>query len=285
MSRKTAWITGAGGFIGSHVARLAAEFAPDWEAKGLERRHVDLTDFAALRRRFAEDQPALIVHCAAVSRTPLCQAQPDLAQRLNVEATRILADLAEEIPLIFLSSDLVFDGKAGNYDELAQPNPINVYAETKATAEQIVLANPRHTVIRASLNAGVSLTGDRAFNEDMVNSWRAGRTLTLFTDEFRNPIPAESTARIIWTLVQANAPGLYHVAGRERLSRWEIGQLLAARWPNLNPRLRPASLCDYSGPPRSPDTSLNCGKVQKLLSFPLPEFSEWVKTLNRDASG
>ena len=69
---------------------------------------------------------------------------------------------------------------------------------------------------------------------------------------------------------------LYHVAGSERLSRWQIGQLLAARCPELQPKIVPGSLKQYAGAPRAPDTSLNCAKAQKLLSFRLPGLTEWL---------
>ena len=189
-----------------------------------------------MRAEFRLQNPQLIIHCAALSKSPECEANPALARKLNVEVTALLAELAADIPLVFLSTDLVFDGRTGNYDETAPVNPLSVYAETKAAAEQVVLANPKHTVIRTSLNGGTSPTGDRGFNEQMRRAWQAGQTLRLFTDEFRSPIPAEVTARAIWELAAQNKPGLYHVAGSERLSRWQIGQLLAARWPELKPR-------------------------------------------------
>jgi dTDP-4-dehydrorhamnose reductase len=84
------------------------------------------------------------------------------------------------------------------------------------------------------------------------------------------------TARAIWELVAQCKPGLYHLAGSQRLSRWQMGQLVAARAPQLNPRLEPASRRDYTGPPRPADTSVNCAKIQKLLSFPLPGLGEWL---------
>jgi dTDP-4-dehydrorhamnose reductase len=84
------------------------------------------------------------------------------------------------------------------------------------------------------------------------------------------------TAHAVWELVDRNQTGLLHVAGSERLSRWQIGQLLATRWPQLNPRIEPASLRDYQGAPRAPDTSLNCAKAQKFLSFPLPGLTGWL---------
>jgi len=69
-----------------------------------------------------------------------------------------------------------------------------------------------------------------------------GETLKLFSDEFRSPIPASDTARAVWELVKLNKPGLYHLAGSERLSRWEIGRLLARRWEGMNPKCSPFRL-------------------------------------------
>jgi dTDP-4-dehydrorhamnose reductase len=249
----------------------------------LTRERLDLTDFPAVRAEFRRQRPHLVIHCAALSRSPECEANPALARKLNVEVTTLLAELAAEIPFIFLSSDLVFDGSTGHYDETATVNPLSTYAATKVAAEQILLRNPKHTIIRTSLNGGTSPTGDRGFNEQMRRAWKAGQTLSLFTDEFRSPIPAEVTARAIWELAALNMPGLYHVAGSERLSRWQIGQLLAVRCPELQPQIVPGSLKEYVGAPRAPDTSLDCTKVQKLLSFRLPGLAEWMNAHPEEA--
>jgi dTDP-4-dehydrorhamnose reductase len=271
-----AWVTGAGGLIGSHIALAAPQFAPDWKVRALSRPQLDLCDFGAVKRAFAAEKPRLVIHCAALSKSPDCQANPALARRINVDATQNLAELAGQIQFVFFSTDLVFDGQRGNYDETAAVNPLSVYAETKVAAEQAVLANPEHMVIRTSLTGGASPTGDRGFNEHLRLAWQKGHQMTLFTDEFRCPIAASVTAQAVWMMVSKNLHGLYHLAGAEKLSRWQIGQLLAARWPQLNPQVQAASLKDYPGPPRAPDTSLACGKAQKELSFPLPRFTDWL---------
>jgi dTDP-4-dehydrorhamnose reductase len=275
-NQKTVWITGAGGLIGNYLVQTAPQFAPGWFVRGLTRADLDLADFDAVRRTFRSDSPELVIHCAALSKSPECQKNLGLARKLNVEVTALLAELAADVPFIFFSTDLVFDGRTGNYDESATVNPLSVYAETKAVAEKIVLANPRHTVIRTSLNGGTSPTGDRGFNEQLRQAFTDGQTMKLFTDEFRTPIPTVVTARAAWELAAQNKSGLYHVAGSERLSRWELGSLIAARWPLLNPRLEAGSLKEYRGAPRAPDTSLNCAKVQKLLSFALPGLTGWL---------
>ena len=239
-------------------------------------RYLDLTDFDAVRREFQKDKPQLVIHCAAVSTLAAAQSNPDLARRVNVDVTALLAGLAVDIPFVFFSSDLVFNGRKGNYVETDAVNPIHLYGETKAAAEQIVLQNPRHTVVRTSLNGGTSRAGNRGFNEDLRLAWQAERGVNLFTDEFRCPIFAGETARAVWELVNQKRTGLFHIAGAEKLSRWQIGQLIAARWPQLNPKITPGLAANFPGPPRALDTSLNITKVQKVLSVPLPGLTGWL---------
>ena len=270
-----AWITGAGGLIGHYLVQLAPRYAPAWRVRGLTRNQFDLTDCKAVTREFEKDKPQLIIHCAALSKSPVCQEKPDLARQLNVDVTAHLAKLAADIPFIFFSTDLVFDGRTGNYDESSPTNPLSVYGETKVAAEKITLANPRHTVIRTGLNGGISPTGDRGFNELLRLDWEAGKRMSLFTDEFRCPIAAPVTARATWELAALNLPGLYHVTGSERLSRWDMGKLMAARW-KLDVKLQPGTMKDYKGAPRPADVSLNCAKAQTLLSFRLPGLTEWL---------
>jgi dTDP-4-dehydrorhamnose reductase len=271
-----AWITGANGLIGNYLVQTAPRFAAGWRVRALTRDRLDLLNFDAVRCEFAQDQPRLVIHCAAVTNAAAAQARPDLARRVNVEVTRLLADLAGDIQFIFFSTDLVFDGRHGNYVETDAVNPLHVYGETKAAAEEIVLKNPRHTVVRTSLNGGVSRTGDRGFNEQFRRSAQTASGMKLFTDEFRCPIPAVETARAVWELAAKKCAGLFHVAGAEKLSRWEIGQILAKRFPELKANMEPASARDFSGPPRALDVSLNIGKVQKVLSAPLPGLGDWL---------
>ena len=271
-----AWVTGANGLIGSHLTRTAPEFAPHWRVRALTRARLDLLDFAAVEREFRKDKPRLVIHCAAVSTVAGAQADPALARRMNIEVTKQLAGLAADIQFVCFSSDLVFDGRKGNYVETDATNPIHIYGETKLAAEEIVSQNPRHLIVRTSLTAGISRAGDRAFNEQLRHALRTGKPMKLFTDEFRCPIPAIETARAIWDLANKNCAGRWHVAGAEKLSRWQMGQLFIQRWPGLDARIEPGSAKDFPGPPRALDTSLNISKAQKILSVPLPGLTGWL---------
>lgn len=279
-----AWVTGAGGLIGGYLVRTAARWAAGWDVRGLNRQEIDLTDEAAVRRLWRKQQPTAVIHCAAISRTAACEQDPALATTVNVGVTALLATLAEGRPLLFFSSDQVFDGRQGWYVETDRINPINRYGETKAAAEQLVLSNPRHTVIRLALTAGTSPSGDRSFVEDMCRSAGAQQRLTLFTDEFRSPVPAGVVARAVWELIGDDRPGLYHLGGTERLSRMAIGEALAEWYPELASRLQSGSVADYHGPQRPPDLSMRCDKLQRCLSFPLAGLRSWMTARTRPGS-
>lgn len=274
---KLVWITGANGLIGNYLAQTASKFAPEVRVRALTRAAFDLLDFVAVEREFSKDQPQLVIHCAAITVVGEVQKNPELARRVNVEVTRHLAELAAEVPFIFFSTDLVFDGRKGNYTETDMANPLHLYGETKLAAEEIVLKNPRHLVVRTTINGGMSPSGRRAFNEQLRRSFQqAGQGMTLFTDEFRSPIPAAETARAVWELVNQHRTGLYHVAGAEKLSRLQIGELLVKRWPEVTTKIKRGSAKDFPGPPRALDTTFDIAKVQAVLSTPLPGLTDWL---------
>jgi dTDP-4-dehydrorhamnose reductase len=278
MKTRKCRVTGAGGLMG-HAVVHSPWMARGWEAIGLDRGKLDLMDDRAVERRFGTEMPDALIHCAAMSRSPACQREPALARRVNIEVTHRLAGLFGGRPMVFLSTDLVFDGRAAPYREDAATAPLSVYGETKVDAEGCVLADPGHLVVRTSLNHGRSPTGDRGFNEEMHRAWSQGTVLDLFVDEHRCPIGAEVTARALWRLLEVGAAGVVHVAGTERLSRWEMGCLLAGKDEARRALVRPASIRDYPGARRPPDTTLDVTRAQSLLGWELPRYSEWLGTV------
>jgi dTDP-4-dehydrorhamnose reductase len=273
---KLAWVTGANGLIGNYFVQRAARYAPLWRVRGLTRDQFDLLDFSAIEREFKKDRPQLIIHCAAIPTLTAALANPGLAKRVNVDATKVLVDLAAGSQFVFLSTDFVFDGKKGSYTETDPVTPASLYGETKVEGEQMVLKNSRAIVIRTSLNCGTSKSGLRGFNEMMRHDLRSRDKMKMFTDEYRCPIFAGETVRAVWELVNRDCAGPFHVAGAEKLSRWQMAQLLAIRAPELKSKIEPGLTKDYTGPPRPQDLSLVISKAQKILSTPLPGLTEWL---------
>jgi len=274
--RPLALITGAAGLIGTYLLKTAPRWAPRWDVRGLTRGDVDLIDVERVTDIYRTLQPQVVIHCAALSRTKDCEQQPETARVVNVAATAHLATCAKNIPFFFLSSGEVFDGKKGWYEETDETGPINVYGKTKLEAEQTVLQNPLHTVVRIVLTAGTSRSRDRSFVEEMSSMAKSGGRLTLFEDEYRCPLPAGVIARALWELLDCEQPGLYHLGGRDRLSRREIGESLVRWYPELTGRLESGTARTYTGSPRPVDLSLRCDKIQRLLSFQIPGFLSWL---------
>ena len=283
---KRIWVTGAGGLIGSHLQKVP--ISPDLCLMyPLHRGALNLCDFRAVDEWFSRSSPDAVIHCAAMSKTGACQRDPDQAWLQNVTVTEHLAALARDIPFVFFSTDLVFGGDSRNYREESPTNPRMWYGTTKVAAEKVVLRNPRHLVLRTSINFGDSPTGDRAFNEDMLLGWVRGVVPSLFVDEFRCPIAAKVTAELTLELLEKGACGLFHFAGGERLSRYEIGCAVAEFYRRRigrgaldisaeNLRVNDDSLKNYQGPPRCPDASMDVSKIEAFLGRKVPRFTEWI---------
>lgn len=274
-NQKPIWITGAGGLIGSYLLKVLP--SRGHAVRGLTHQEMELTDCKQVMELFVEEKPSAIIHTAALSSSVLCEQDPVRARKVNVLSTRFLADIASEIPFFFFSTDLVFDGQKGNYKPEDPVNPLSVYAQTKAEAEEYVMTNPLHTVIRTSLNGGISPKGNRGFNEEIRNGWKAGKELTFFTDEYRCPIAASLTAECVALLLEKQVTGMIHLAGGKRFSRYQIALLLASRFTEGTPLIRTGSLKEYQGAPRSPDTSLDVSQTEELLETTLPGLDEWLE--------
>ncbi len=268
-------ILGASGLLGTYLDRvhkndhcLGTCFSRN--APGLHR--LDLTDRSSTAGLIQDFKPDIVYLPAAITTPSLCQSDPDLARAVNAKPAAFLSELSLEtgFRLVFLSSDLVFDGKKGNYLEDDPANPLSIYGRTKVEAEKAVLAGIERgadcLVVRTSLIIGqdrFGWTGNLAWMRGVIEK---GEKIPLFTDEFRNPSGASELARGLALLAHGAAPGLYHLAGPERMSRFELGRIICAAmdWPES--ALRPTRLADLNlDPPRPADVSLNQDKARSVL--------------------
>jgi dTDP-4-dehydrorhamnose reductase len=178
-------ITGAGGLLGAYLLRelVNREGILTWggpgggERFGRRLRPIDLTDTMAAATAFRDDRPDVIVHVAALARVADCWRDPQKAWNTNVTATSTLAELAEKTTarLVYVSTDLVFDGEHAPYRETDEPMPGSAYGRSKRAGEDRVLAIPRSAVARVSLLYGPSLHGRRSLMNKRRLCARASR--------------------------------------------------------------------------------------------------------------
>lgn len=262
-------VTGAGGALGSVLMRELARRSIS--AEGVVSPHgpvpyaghswsADLVDSRTYRERILALAPKAIVHLAAVALPSEAFKDPERARKVNVESTAILLAIAEKCGARFLyaSSDLVFDGEGGPYSEDDTPEPATIYGRTKLEAEAHVFTYRGGLAIRFPLMYGFPDAARKpTFFETMIANLRAEQPVRLFTDEFRTPLWLDDAARACIALAGSDLRGCVHVGGPERLSRFEMGERVAAALGAPVRLLEATRRDDFASPePRVRDVSL-----------------------------
>jgi dTDP-4-dehydrorhamnose reductase len=281
-------VTGASGLLGGALVATAPpavavvaqirrlRLPPPLAARAVEE-PLDLRDAGALRTALDRHRPGAVIHTAARTVPFDCEAHPADAHADNVTATGHLVTecTARGLRLLHCSTDLVFDGTAAPYAEDAERRPISEYGRSKAAAEDLVAACPRALVARLPLLYGTSPAGNRSVDESLAAAIGRGESPMLFDDEFRTPLHVRQAGALLWELLAGETTGTIHVAGRDRVSRWELGCALADRLGLPRARLRRGSIRDFRGiPPRCPDVSLDVGQLTRILGRPAPTLAE-----------
>jgi len=242
-------VTGAAGMLGQELCRAA----PDWATvTALTREHGDLAVVEQAREAFIVASPRIIIHCAACADVDGCTRDPDRAWADNALATGNVAMAAEEIGALalYLSTDYIFDGtKGAPYLEDDEPNPLNVYGESKLAGEQAIRELSEHLIVRTQWLYG---PGGRNFVASILQAAADGRGLRVVEDEIGCPTYAPDLAEGIWRLLASGARGTFHLVGRGSCSRHElaraaldeagmsetpVGRMLSADWDS--PTVRP----------------------------------------------
>ena len=308
-------ITGATGLLGSHILRAAQEH---WHPVGTYHRttrrqaqyffgnidhgRIDLGDYSETKVMIADVQPAAVIHTAAITDLDYCQKYPDESLRINLNAAIDLAALCgdSEIPFLFTSTDLVFDGSSAPYTEDDPPTPINIFGEHRALAEEGILAAYADAVIaRLPLLIGYASLGRESFYHKLVSAFRGEREVTLFGDEIRTPVGAAVAAHGLLKIAGSGfeddvniaeidrVVDRLHLGGRDQVSLYELG-LLTLRILGLNEQLAvPISVLDsYTGSlqtvflaARSANVALDSTRAYELGYDPPPLRSQLEELL------
>ncbi len=232
----------------------------------------DLTNLGRLEKLCTAIQPRIIVHTAALSNPDVCETERMLALTLNTFATRELARITSLLgsKLIYLSSDLIFDGIKGMYNEADQPAPMNYYAKTKYLGELETTNNcGNYVILRLSLVYGRSSGLNENSLEKMQRQVRQGQKLRLFTDQYRTPLYAGDVVVAIERIIADNSvKGLFHLGGPEKMSRFEFGQQFCKAFRFPLDLLVPTSLTEAKLLGRRPrDCSLDSRKATRVLNL------------------
>lgn len=234
-------LTGAGGMLGMRLApRLRSSFksasvysvfhAPvgsanevfDCSAVG------DLTDDSFLRSVIERSNPDLIINLAALTNVELCERNPELAQTVNTKLTSNLLNSAPSSNFVQLSTDYVFDGAKGNYTPQDKTAPLSVYGKTKLLAEEAVggaAEQNRNLIIRTS--GTYDWLNEKNLFSYFLSSLSKNKQIHALSDCHYSPIWADDLAQGIVGLIKAQASGIHHYAGPERVDRSQFARTIA----------------------------------------------------------
>jgi dTDP-4-dehydrorhamnose reductase len=283
-------VTGSSGLLGR---RLVSVLSGEYEVMGIDRYvpegqkdlAVDITQRERTLESIVGMGPSVVVHTAAETDVDRCETERDLARRINVEGTANIADACVEVgaKLILVSTDYVFDGNKGNYAETDEPNPISFYGITKHEAEQIAAStSPNSLIIRTSVLYGwhpVKLN----FVTWILKGLRDRQTLRVVYDHINSPTFADNLARAIHKAIERNSQGMLHIAGSEKISRFDFARRVARRFDLDESLLIPVQMKDLSWVARRPrDSSLDVGKAEKELGIELLGVDEGLEEMMRN---
>ena len=280
------FVTGANGLLGQHLIRLLVEEGkfvihasgkgpsrlPYGQGNGVTYHELDLTDFKRSQALVEKISPHIIIHAAAITQPNECATDKTNCWKTNVGATRTLIRAAQKAKsyFIFISTDFVFDGKEGPYDEHAIPSPINDYGESKLLAEEMVELSGLHwAIVRTVLVYGGKVPGGRPnFIQWVKEKLLAGEKIQVVDDQFRTPTFVEDLAKGIILVLMKHAKGYYHISGREMCTPYQLA-LLVANLLNINPSvIEQVTAATFKEPAKRPaKTGFIITKAVKELGF------------------
>jgi len=263
---------------------LQRTLAPLGDILALDFPQIDLEQVDSLRELIHNIRPQVIFNATAYTAVDRAESEMEIAQAINSHAPRVMAEEAKKIgaAIIHYSTDYVFDGSDGPYDEGAQPSPVSVYGKSKLEAEKTVQTILKDALI---LRTTVVFGWDRSsknFAMQVYHELQAGKPMRVPEDQFGNPTLVDYLAEASVRLFQQGTHGVVNVVGKDLLSRADFGKALAKVF-GLDPALvQPVATSALQQRAQRPlRGGLKTEKLSQLLGIQAMPLEEALKRLRR----
>jgi len=250
---------------------------------GIDPVKLDLKDVDATRKLLNDFRPDTVLLPAAMTNVDACERSPTLAWEINAEGPLNVAQACRGLKarLIYVSTDYVFNGlKGSHYYEFENPDPINIYGQTKLEGERCVLdADKNNLVCRVSVLYGWNPQKDN-FVSWMIRELRQGKPLTLFEDQFVSPTYAPHCAEVLLKLAGTDVHGVLHTSGPDCMNRYEMGLAVAKEFKLDKSLIKPIRTKEANLDARRPERSCLCvDKAESLLQMDMLRFADGIKRM------
>lgn len=293
---KTILITGSNGLLGQKLVKLiheSGEYKLIATARGENRvkkvvgftyASMDITNADQVHAVFDKYQPDYVIHGAAMTNVDQCEDDHEGCDQLNVSAVDFIVQACEKHNsfLCHVSTDFIFDGANGPYDEEAEANPVSYYGESKLRGEEIVISSSlKWAIARTILVYGITEEMSRSNIILWVkNSLESGKSLQIVDDQWRSPTLAEDLAMGCYLIIKKEAEGVFNISGKDVLTPYEMA-IKTTEFFNLDQSL--ITKTDGSKfqqkAKRPPKTGFVITKAQNKLGYNPVSFDEGIAIL------
>lgn len=272
------FITGGSGLLGQYLNETLSEnheilthyHEHEGNCKKFNSIRFSLDDYTKFESVLMNFKPDVVIHTAAISSTEKANKYSTAyVYEINVNATKRIAEVCEKInsKLIYLSTDLVYAGYRGSMlNESSKLIPVSLYAETKLMGEvKIKETFDNYIILRLALLIGFGLNHSTCFFQKMYENLRLNKSVKLFSNQYRSPLEISEAARMIKELLKKPIAGeTLNFGGNERLSRYELGEILCEECRFDKNLLIKTTMEEENFPYIVHDVSLN---IDKLKSY------------------
>lgn len=232
-------------------------------------------------------KPDYIIHTAAMTQVDDCELDHAACDRANVDAVQYIVNAAQrnQAHLIHISTDFIFNGKEGPYDENGTPDPLSYYGMAKWKGEQIVQNSnlKKWAILRTVLVYGIV---DNMSRSNIVlwakGALEKGKPINVVDDQFRSPTLAEDLADGCILVVEKNATGIYNIAGKNQYSILELVKEVADYYGLDKSLIKPVSSKTLNQPAkRPPVTGFILDKAKTELGYNPHSFKEGIALMEK----
>lgn len=293
MASLKAAVIGASGLVGQALMRVLEN--NQYEVAGTYATHsgdgwaaLDIADASQVRDWFRRVQPQTVFLTAALTNVEYCEEHPDEAFRINVAGARNIAQEAARwrSKLVFYSTDYIFDGESGPYDEQAEPSPVSIYGKSKAEGEKVIQELLEdYLILRTTIVYGWNRRS-KNFAMQVCQKLQAGTPMQVADDQIGNPTLVDYLAEASIRLLQQETRGIVNVVGKERLARAEFGKALARTFALDPEMIQPVPTAQLKQRALRPlRGGLKVEKLRRLLGTEAMSLDEALKRLRRQWRG
>lgn len=288
-------IIGSNGLLGQKISGLflLSKYYQTLNASIEDKSYINNAEYIQLDITKREDvlkvvdsfEPDVIINTAAITNVDYCETNREVAWRVNVKGVENLVYAARlsGSKIIHFSTDYVFDGKKGPYSEDDTPNPISYYGRTKLASENVLKTSGiQFTIIRTMILFGIAKNVKENFALWVYKNLSVSKPINVVTDQFGNPTLVDDLALAVLRIVEYDKNGLYHIAGKDILSRYEFAIAIADKFKLDKKLIKPIKTNILNQPaPRPLKSGLITLKAEVELGVKMSDLKQSLKIFER----